>query len=85
MKTGVTSASFQSFRNTHLVNVSLKSCAEHFTELEFSIYGGILLCVAAFLGFRILIGSNLKLFPVVILYLIRQILGWDSNFTVAIQ
>ena len=49
-------------------------------------------CVFAFLRLRSLIsnsislndtGSDLKLFPFVILFLIREILGWDSNFTIA--
>ena len=47
------------------------------SELDFSNFGGIFLCVVAFLGFRSLIsnsislndtGSNLKLFPFVILF-----------------
>ena len=53
-------------------------------SLDFSIFGGIFLCVVAFLGLRSLIsntislnytGSNLKLFPFVIIFLIREILG----------
>ena len=70
-----------------MVIVSLKSLRKIFTvasELDFSIFGGIFLCVAAFLGLRSLIsnsislndtGSNLKLFLFVILFLIREILG----------
>ena len=62
------------------------------SELDFSIFGEILLCVVAFLGFMKLIsilislndaGLNLELFPFVDLFLIREILGRYSNFLIA--
>ena len=73
----------------------MKTLCKIFTvvsELDFSIFGEILLCVVAFLGFMKLIsilislndaGLNLELFPFVDLFLIREILGRYSNFLIA--
>ena len=54
------------------------------SELDFIIFRGILLCVVVFLGFRSLISNsislndsvvNLTLFPLELLFLIREMLG----------
>ena len=86
LKTSVTSASFKLSGNASLVIVSLKSLCKTLTvtsQLDFGIFGGIFLCVVTFWGFRSLIStsillndtsSSLKLFPLVILFLIREIL-----------
>ena len=89
--TGVKSASFNLGGNAPLVIFSLKGQWKPLTvvsELDFIIFRGISLCVVVFLGFRSLISNsislndsvvNLTLFPLELLFLIREMLGWDSN------
>ena len=76
--------------NAPLVTVLLKSLYKTLTaasEIDFIISGGMLLCVAAFLGFRSLISNSISINDttsnLVILFLIREILGSDSNFIIA--